>query len=280
MADPESPFVFAVMPFSDAFADVYLRGIKAACNQLGIRCERADEQVFTESIVARIYGQIVTADVVVAEVTEPNPNVYYEIGYARAFGKRLLLITRSASAIPFDLKGYPHIIHGGDIDRLRSEVASHVRALLLHREEGEQITAVGFPWPALVRRSMAVLDAAERRFAELGQNLTSLAGEFAEFAESVGVRGAPDIQVSLVRRDRTLLYHDFSPLIGTPARHVGSDRQNIYDEIFCRTSGAVAWVDAKSNSPRSPRARTNVALFRTLGASGAKVVVELHDELR
>jgi hypothetical protein len=276
----QAPFVFAVMPFSDALKKVYTNGVKAACHELGVRCERADEQIFTEAIVSRIYDQIFNADIVIAEVSESNPNVYYEVGYARALGKRLLLVTQATSAIPFDLKGYPHIVYGGDVELLRRAVVTHVRALLFDGAQGEQPTAVAFPWPALVRRSMAVLDAAERRFAELNDDVDAFGAEFSQFADSVGVRGAPDIQVSLIRRNRTLVYHDLSPLIGTPARHVGADRENIYDEVFCRSNGAIAWVDAKSNLRRTPRARTNFAFFRTLGDSGARVVVEVHDELR
>jgi hypothetical protein len=39
-----------------------------------------------------------------------------------------------------------------------------------------------------------VLDAVERRFAELDEDIDALGAEFAQLADSVGVRGASDIQ--------------------------------------------------------------------------------------
>jgi hypothetical protein len=108
--NPE-PFVFVIMPFSAEFKDVYDLGIKAACQNVGARCERVDEQIFSENILDRIYNQIVKANIVVAEMSERNPNVFYEAGYAHGLGKNVILLTKSANDIPFDLKHYPHIIY-------------------------------------------------------------------------------------------------------------------------------------------------------------------------
>ena len=51
-------FVFVLMPFSDKFVDIYELGIKAACKDAGAYCERVDEQIFTDSILQRIFNQI------------------------------------------------------------------------------------------------------------------------------------------------------------------------------------------------------------------------------
>jgi hypothetical protein len=42
--------VFVLMPFSKNFDDVYKFGIKAACNNIGVQCERMDEQLFQEYV--------------------------------------------------------------------------------------------------------------------------------------------------------------------------------------------------------------------------------------
>jgi hypothetical protein len=121
------PFVFVLMPFSPEFADVYEVGIKAACRDAGAYCERVDEQIFTESILERVYNQIARADLVVADMTGRNPNVFYEVGYAHALNKRVILLTQEADDIPFDLKHYPHVIYGGSISTLKTEVEKRVR---------------------------------------------------------------------------------------------------------------------------------------------------------
>lgn len=116
------PFVFVMMPFDKSFEDVYKLGIKSACEELQLYCERVDEQVFAESILDRIYNQIAKADVIVADMTGRNPNVFYEAGYAHAMGKRVILLTQAAEDIPFDLKHYPHIIYEGSILDLKDKL--------------------------------------------------------------------------------------------------------------------------------------------------------------
>lgn len=121
------PFAFVLMPFSEGFDDVYHLGIKPACESAGVYAERVDEQLFQESIISRIYNQIVKADVIVADMTGRNPNVFYETGYAHALGKRVILITQETSDIPFDLKHHPHIVYGGRITSLIPELTRRVK---------------------------------------------------------------------------------------------------------------------------------------------------------
>jgi len=133
------PFVFVVMPLSSDFDDVYKLGIKPACEEAGAYAERVDEQIFEESILQRIYNQISKADVIVSDMTGRNPNVFYETGYAHALGKPVVLLTRTADDIPFDLKHYPHIIYGGRIAELIPELVKRVGfAIARPREAAEK----------------------------------------------------------------------------------------------------------------------------------------------
>ncbi len=121
------PFVFVLMPFDRSFDDIYKFGIKGAAEQVGAYAERVDEQIFTEGILDRIFSEINKADVVVADMTGRNPNVFYEVGYAHALGKIVLLVTRDANDIPFDLQHQQHTVYGGSIDTLKSELARKLR---------------------------------------------------------------------------------------------------------------------------------------------------------
>src|SRR4028118_1191452 len=118
------PFAFVLMPFSDSFRDTYLRGIKPACTEAGYYCERLDEQIFEESMLERVYNQIVKADLVVADMSERNPNVFYEVGYSHALRKRVILLTRHPDDIPFDLKHHFHIVYSDGITELKSKLRS------------------------------------------------------------------------------------------------------------------------------------------------------------
>ena len=116
------PFIFVLMPFDAQFNDTYKFGIKGAAEDVGAYAERIDEQIFTEGILERIFNQISKADVIVADMTGRNPNVFYEVGYAHALGKVVLLLTQNVDDIPFDLKHRPHIVYAGKIETLREKL--------------------------------------------------------------------------------------------------------------------------------------------------------------
>src|ERR1035438_2210812 len=108
-------FVFVLMPFNKDFDDIYLYGIKQSCNDIQVYCERVDEQIFTESILDRVLNQISKADILIADMTDRNPNVFYEVGYAHGIGKKVILLTKNENDIPFDFKHFPHIIYKNKI---------------------------------------------------------------------------------------------------------------------------------------------------------------------
>lgn len=119
-------FGFVLMPFDKAFDDIYKLGIKETANALSILAERVDEQIFQEGILERIYRQIELADVIVADMTGQNPNVFYEVGYAHAKGKLCILLTQRPEDIPFDLKHHRHIIYGNSIQALRQQLTDEL----------------------------------------------------------------------------------------------------------------------------------------------------------
>jgi hypothetical protein len=137
MADTApKPFVFVLMPLDSAFDDIYQLGIKPAAEGAGAYCERIDEQIFAESILARIYNQIAKADLIVADMTRRNPNVFYEVGYAHALGKTAILLTQNSEDIPFDLKHYPHIIYGTSITGMKDDLGKRLAYHLANPTKG------------------------------------------------------------------------------------------------------------------------------------------------
>lgn len=115
-------FAFVLMPFDPKFDDLYKFGIKEPASELDILAERVDEQIYSEGILERIYRQIELADVVIAEMTGQNSNVFYEVGYAHGKGKLCIFSTAEADDIPFDLKHRRHIVHGNSIKTLRERL--------------------------------------------------------------------------------------------------------------------------------------------------------------
>jgi nucleoside 2-deoxyribosyltransferase len=106
----EQLFAFVLMPFDKKLRKRYIRIQRTAC-EAGIRAERVDDQSFyRRGIVERIHSQIEAADFIIADMSKPNPNVFYEVGYASAKHKLCILLTNDAKTIPFDLRNIRHIV--------------------------------------------------------------------------------------------------------------------------------------------------------------------------
>jgi len=119
---------FVLMPFAPSFEDVYKLGIKGAAqdSNTGIEITRLDEQLFAEGMLERIYREIDDADVIVADLSDKNANVFYELGYAHAKDKFCVLLTNDPNNIPFDLRHRRHIVYGSVSD-LRIKLADNLR---------------------------------------------------------------------------------------------------------------------------------------------------------
>jgi hypothetical protein len=131
----EKIFSFVLMPFAREFDDIYKLGIQAVANEKGMIAERVDEQRFSESILERVYRQIKTADIIIADMTGKNPNVFYEVGYAHANDKLCILLTQSADDIPFDLKHHRHIVYGSSIHNLKNSLSGELDWALIEVEK-------------------------------------------------------------------------------------------------------------------------------------------------
>ena len=95
---------FVMMPFGTWFdryyQDIYIPAIREA----GFEPVRADELFSTGSVVEQIWEQIEKAIVLLADLTEKNPNVFYELGLAHAARKPVVFTSGKLDDVPFDLR--------------------------------------------------------------------------------------------------------------------------------------------------------------------------------
>jgi hypothetical protein len=97
----------------------------------GTYCQRVDEMIFTENMLNKIYNEINKADFIVADLSTKNPNVFYELGYAHALNKTVILLTNNSDDIPFDLKQYQHCIYSmKDLTALKLELITRMNHYL------------------------------------------------------------------------------------------------------------------------------------------------------
>lgn len=96
---------FVIMPFATEFDDVYAIIKNTVENtSKGIRCFRLDETRPAGRITDRLLGELQAATFCIADLSGCRPNVMWEVGYAMALDKPIILVTQSLKELPFDLK--------------------------------------------------------------------------------------------------------------------------------------------------------------------------------
>ena len=96
---------------------------------------RADQITQPGVITTQVFTHLWNDDLVIADLTGGNPNVFYELAIRHVMGKPTVHLIRKGDAIPFDLKDFRTInIDTEDkyelvakLDTYRAEIANHVR---------------------------------------------------------------------------------------------------------------------------------------------------------
>jgi hypothetical protein len=95
---------FLAMPTKDWLPDVQRTIESAAPN---FQCELSVDNAAPGEIMNQVWHDIRRSEVVVADLTDKNPNVFYEMGLAHALGKTTIIIKQKETPpVPFDLRNY------------------------------------------------------------------------------------------------------------------------------------------------------------------------------
>ena len=95
---------FVLMPFKANFFRLYNNHVKPVLERNGFEVMKADDIYTPTAIHEDIKKYIKSASLVLADVTNKNPNVLYELGLAHALGKDTMIITQNEEDIPSDFK--------------------------------------------------------------------------------------------------------------------------------------------------------------------------------
>jgi hypothetical protein len=121
---------FVAMPYSVPWFDAVVQAIRdaAGCN---FACEVSKDLATPGPIPDQIWQGIRRAEVVIADVTGANPNVYYEVGMAQALGKEIVVITQGdPKALPFDIQSSRSLQYDpADASGLRARLTAAFKAV-------------------------------------------------------------------------------------------------------------------------------------------------------
>lgn len=133
-----APRLFVVMPFEEPFNTLYQDVIQTVAKDLEFKVIRVDEIYAPGIILEDIRRQIDEAHVIVAEISTNNPNVFYELGYAHALRKPVVLLARRSpeKKLPFDISAYRVIFYDDSIGGkkfVEEHLRRHLEAVLRDR---------------------------------------------------------------------------------------------------------------------------------------------------
>lgn len=114
--------VFMVMPFREPYNAVYNTVIRPVVGSLNLTIRRGDEFASVRGVVMKeVWAAINGCRLVIADISEVNANVFYELGIAHTVGKPAILLTQAQSPeeVPFDVRhlryiSYQNTIEGGE----------------------------------------------------------------------------------------------------------------------------------------------------------------------
>jgi len=135
-ADVDKPKAFIVMQFSSPYNEVYSHVIKVVCDEQGVEAVRADEIYGPGLIIKDIIDRIERSQVIIADISPINANVYFEVGYALALGKPIILLAQHRgpeARLPFDLSSFRVLFYDDTIGgkpKLEDGLRNHLREVL------------------------------------------------------------------------------------------------------------------------------------------------------
>ncbi|WP_170971951.1 hypothetical protein [Rhodobacter sp. SY28-1] len=124
--------ISVMMPFDRGFDGTY-EAIRRAGATVRMRVNRADNIWEHHAIIQDIVSLIARSQIIVADCTGMNPNVFYEIGIAHAIGREVILITQNMDHIPFDLRHLRALTYhpnGEGLDTLQIKLTDRIQTLL------------------------------------------------------------------------------------------------------------------------------------------------------
>src|SRR5688572_3200559 len=128
---------FVIMPFAKEFTPTFKAIQKAVETDFGFTCTRTDELLGGGHIIEDILKGIASSELIIADVTGRNANVYYELGIAHMSKpvEKVILLSQGVDDIPFDLRQFRHIVYKPGTAGLNA----------LARALSEAVSAIGKP---------------------------------------------------------------------------------------------------------------------------------------
>ena len=105
-------------PTRERADNVYKYLIAPVCEELGYKPVRVDHVNAVDNINATIINYLKTAPMVIADMTDHNPNAFYELGFRQALGLPLVPIIKVGGNLPFDVMTTRTVFYDTDVAKI------------------------------------------------------------------------------------------------------------------------------------------------------------------
>ena len=136
MLPDDDKIVFVICPIGDddsparKKSDLLMKFIiQPVTELLGYSVERADTIMESGTITSQVFERLVTAPVVIADMTGHNPNVFYELAVRHAVGQPVIHIISKGESIPFDVAPQRALMYELDLEPVEAAKASLTKML-------------------------------------------------------------------------------------------------------------------------------------------------------
>jgi len=175
--EDKKPNCFIIMPFGGWFDSYYREVYIPAIEEAGFVAKRADDLYRPGNIVNDIWNYTKEADIILADLTNKNPNVFYELGLAHAITKPAILITASMEDVPFDLRSLRVIEYDKNSSKW-GELLQNKITLALKETLSNPERAIPPTFLEINKTERINVSSAEKEILELRDELESLKREF------------------------------------------------------------------------------------------------------
>jgi len=178
-------FCFMICPFGAPGSDVRKRSdllleyiVKPSVEDLGYRVERADISAEPGIVTVNVIQHLIEDDLVVADITDRNPNVFYELAIRHAILKPYVQAISTGQVVPFNIQEIQTVVYDlTDVESIKRAIRVINKQVDFYENGGRVTSPVTQAVDSLVAmRSMTQLAELMQKVSDIDENIIETKG--------------------------------------------------------------------------------------------------------
>jgi len=124
---------FVLLPHTEEYENLFKGIIKPALEENGLIALKANDIKEPGTILSQVWREIRTSQIIIADVSEQNPNVIFELGLCLGIQRCPIILTRDPEKLPFNLRSLRYLQYNNSAaggDRLKKELSIFIKEFL------------------------------------------------------------------------------------------------------------------------------------------------------